>query len=135
MVSALADAARSGIDVRVLMPASAFSPVHRAAEINYTKFLEAGIKLYEYKTLMHTKTMTIDGQWSVIGSANLDNRSRSINNENNFGVSDPVLATYLEHTFMSDTTFADEITLADWKKNSFFNDILARLSLILVKQY
>jgi cardiolipin synthase len=135
MLEALIDAAHSGVKVRVMLPASAFSPVHRAAEINYSKMLDAGFEVYEYKTLLHTKTMSVDGMWSVIGSANIDNRSRSINNENDFGVADPALAKALESTFAADTAFATQVTKEEWEKHRILDTLLAYLSLPLVKQY
>ncbi|MBV9159316.1 MAG: hypothetical protein JO019_01830 [Candidatus Kaiserbacteria bacterium] len=135
MRNALEDAARRGVDIRVLIPAPHSSPVHHASEASYSELLKSGIRIYEYPGLLHTKTLVADDIWSIIGSANLDNRSRAINEENDMGVSDPVLAKQLYATFASDTATSTEVTKDAWAKRAFWEYIPSRLSLLFVKQY
>ena len=48
------------------------------------------MEIYEYQpTMLHAKTMVVDGAWSIIGSANFDNRSLDMNDEVNIGIADP----------------------------------------------
>ena len=135
LLDVLENAARSGVDVRVMVPKTVFSPVGHAAEINYSSMLDAGIKLYEYQTLMHTKTITIDGVWSIIGSSNFDNRSRHINNENVFAISDTAFAKEIEASFQKDVGFSQEITKDSWGTRWLIWSWYAYLSGIFAKQY
>ncbi len=69
----------------------------------YDALLEAGFEIYEYEpTMMHVKAMVIDGVWSVIGSANFDNRSFELNDELTIGVADRELAAALTADFDRD---------------------------------
>src|SRR6185503_10842426 len=69
----------------------------------YQDLLDQGIELYEYQpTMMHTKTMVADGAWSLVGSANFDNRSLELNDEMNVAVSDRALAARLLQDFEQD---------------------------------
>lgn len=59
----------------------------------YGDLLKAGAEIYEYEiSMIHAKTMVIDEVWSVVGSANLDNRSFGINDEVNLAILDPQVA-------------------------------------------
>ncbi|HKN59416.1 MAG TPA: phospholipase D-like domain-containing protein, partial [Gemmatimonadaceae bacterium] len=77
-------AAHRGVDVRVLTVSSKtdVKTTWYAGRTYYEKLLEGGVKIYEYQpTMMHSKTMVVDGMWSSIGSMNFDNRSLSFNDE------------------------------------------------------
>src|SRR4030095_12706487 len=77
VATALRDAARRGVDVRLLLPGrsdSGFSLA--AARSHYTAMLEAGVKIYEFGgAVLHAKSAVVDGVWTVIGSSNVDHRS------------------------------------------------------------
>lgn len=85
MQNALRACAHRGDDTTIIFPARNDSRVVAAAsESYYSELLEAGVKIYEYPGgLLHTKSMTIDGCVTLIGSANLDRRSFDLNYENN----------------------------------------------------
>jgi cardiolipin synthase len=71
--------------------------VRKASQTSFGRALTAGIKIHEYRgALMHAKTITVDGRWSSVGSANLDRRSFALNHELNLAVEDPALAGELE---------------------------------------
>lgn len=111
----------SGLDVRMLVPNALndSQAVYHASRYLYEKLLSAGVKIYEYQpTFLHSKSIVIDGSWSIIGSANMDNRSRKLNEENIFGVADKILGTLLEDTFLEDLSKAKQIDLVEWKKRS-----------------
>lgn len=65
---------------------------------------------------MHAKTMTVDGAWSIIGSANLDNRSLDLNDEVNIGVADSAFAAELTRTFEKDLRRCRQLTLDEWRR-------------------
>ena len=61
-----------------------------ASRSYYADLLAAGVKVYEYEGgLLHTKSLTLDGEVTLIGSANMDRRSFDLNYENNILFSDP----------------------------------------------
>jgi cardiolipin synthase len=74
ILDAFADAARRGVDVKIILPATSDSSMAlNAARHNYSGLLEAGVKIYERrKALLHAKTAVIDGVWSTVGSTNMD---------------------------------------------------------------
>src|SRR5206468_8968413 len=68
-------AAKRGVDVRVLTVSSKtdVKTTWYAGRTYYEKLLEGGVKVYEYEpTMMHAKTLVVDGMWSAIGSMNFD---------------------------------------------------------------
>ncbi|HUQ12189.1 MAG TPA: phospholipase D-like domain-containing protein [Steroidobacteraceae bacterium] len=115
---ALADAAKRGVSVRILLPAySDFSGVFYAGRAHYGGLLKSGVKLYELESaFLHSKSIVVDGVWSSIGSTNFDWRSFVHNNEISVCVIDEPFAAAMARTFEIDLREAKEITLASWKK-------------------
>ena len=133
---ALQDRARAGVDVRILVPkGNIWQPVLTAQQIHYDDLIKAGVKLYEYNEYVHSKTLTADGAWSLVGSANIDSRSRVLNDENVLGIADPEFAAELEAVFMRDLEFSQELTIEKWNKRSIFKKALAYASYLFAKQY
>ena len=123
----LRDAARRGVDVRVLTAGEHTDQpmVRRAGRHRYEALLEAGVRIYEYApTMIHAKTFVVDGAWSGIGTINLDNRSLALNDEVMLITPDPRIAMTLENAFARDLARSHEIGLAEFADRSF----LARLS-------
>lgn len=84
ILEALQKKAKEGVDVKIIVPGKYTDAPHTrwASHTFYTPFLKAGIRIYEYQpSRMHAKAIVIDEKWSIIGSANLDNRSSKINLE------------------------------------------------------
>jgi cardiolipin synthase A/B len=111
----LADAARRGVDVRILTagPKTDVKTTTWAGRARYEELLSAGVRIWEYQpTMIHSKTFVIDGLWSTIGSMNFDNRSLAFNNETNVMVLDSAFAVRMEQSFAEDLTYSKEITLA-----------------------
>ena len=118
---ALTQAAKRGVRIRVLVEGDLTDakPVKYAGRASYAHLLEQGIEIHEYQpTMMHAKTMVVDGTWSMFGSANFDNRSMELNDEMNIAVSDPPLAARLLQDFERDLTRAKKLTLDDWRRRS-----------------
>ena len=108
MQSALCTAARRGVETTVIFPARNDSRfVGAASRSYYADLLNAGVRIMEYQNgLLHTKSLTVDGDVALIGSANMDRRSFELNYENNILVYDKHLtgeirrrqAEYLAHS-------------------------------------
>jgi cardiolipin synthase len=88
--SALCATAYRGVDTTIVFPARNDSwIVAWASRSYYSDLLAAGVKIYEYQGgLLHTKSLTVDGELTLIGSANMDRRSMELNYENNILVYD-----------------------------------------------
>jgi cardiolipin synthase A/B len=128
---ALAQAARRGVDVRILTPGSRSDvPSTRfASRAYYGELLAAGIRIYEYTaTMMHAKTIVADGVFSSIGSMNFDNRSLRIDDELNLLVYDSATAAGLEASFRNDLLSAHEITAERHAQRSWLERLGERLA-------
>jgi cardiolipin synthase len=93
MQEALCASARRGVATIIVFPARNDSPlVAAASRSHYAGLLEAGVRVFEYQEgLLHTKSLTLDGEVTLIGSANMDRRSFDLNYENNILLYDPAL--------------------------------------------
>lgn len=120
LLAALRDAARRGVDVRLILPSKTDSwLVMYAGRSYYEDLLEAGVRIFERKArLLHSKTAVIDGVWATVGSTNLDWRSLSTNAEVNAIVLGPEFAAQLEHVFSEDLAASEEITREAWSRRS-----------------
>jgi len=85
MQAALCASAYRGVETTIIFPARNDSWIVGAASRSYySDLLAAGVRIFEYEGgLLHTKSLTIDGEISLIGSANMDRRSFELNFENN----------------------------------------------------
>ncbi len=124
----LIDAAKRGVDVRLLLPAVCDVPLLRhAAHGAYGRLLRAGVRVFEYeRTILHAKTMVCDGHISLVGSANLDFRSLWFNAECNLLIADETTAGQFESWFLSDLADSTEITWAVWQARSLGHRLLDR---------
>ncbi|ESQ09976.1 MAG: hypothetical protein N838_19425 [Thiohalocapsa sp. PB-PSB1] len=93
MQAALCAAARRGTNTSIIFPARNDSWIVAAASRSYySDLLTAGVHIFEYLGgLLHTKSLTLDGAITLIGSANMDRRSFELNYENNILFYDPAL--------------------------------------------
>jgi cardiolipin synthase A/B len=130
--------ARAGVDVRIMMPDSHTDakPIRAASHSYYTDMLNAGVRIFEYQqTMMHLKHVVVDGKWSVVGSANMDIRSKELNEENVLGVLDEDFAQQLERTFERDLQQCKEIVRAEWRKRGPGARIMERICVLFAEQY
>ncbi len=117
----LEDAVRRGVKVRLLVEGDITDamPVKYASRHYYDRLLELGIEFYEYQpTMMHTKTLVVDGIWSMFGSANFDNRSLELNDELNVAVTSRELASRLLQDMEQDLKVSHRLELATWRNRS-----------------
>lgn len=110
----LAEAARSGVDVRVLLPAHNNWPlVGTVSRTGYRGLMEAGVRLFEWQgPMIHAKTVVADGVWSRIGSSNLNAASLLGNWEIDIGVLGQDFARQMEGLFLADLASSVELVLA-----------------------
>jgi len=118
---ALQMAALQGVDVRLLLPrCSNHKLALYAGRSFYDELLEAGVRIFEYLPGMnHAKTMVVDHELGLVGSANMDVRSFRLNFEVHMLVSDRRIAAELERSFFEDVEKAEEIVLTSWRDRSW----------------
>jgi cardiolipin synthase len=136
--TAVTERARKGVDVRVLVPGNHTDaiPVQSAGRSYYQELLEAGVRIFEYQpAMMHAKTTVVDGAWSIVGSANLDERSMELNEENVLGIADKDFAQAIERGVTEDFSRSREILLEDWEKRSILRRCMERACKVLIEQY
>lgn len=134
----LKERARAGVDVRILLPNKYIDgkTIRWASHRYFEEFLKSGVKIYEYQpTMIHSKTIVIDGKFSVVGSANLDIRSTELNKENVLCILEDDFAGELERTFIQDISHAKEMKLGSWKKRPFWRRLRERFSALFEEQY
>lgn len=134
---AIIAAARRGVRVEVVMPGPYTDAklIQAATRAYYDELLEAGVRIFEYQPgRFHEKTLTVDGRWSVIGSANMDNRSANLNIENVFAIEDPALARALEEELAFSKGRAREVTLQSFRPNPL-ETLYFHAARIFAKQY
>jgi len=129
ILSALIQAAQRGVDVRVLLPWESNHPTADwLARGYFGTFLRSGVRIFGFQNAMiHAKTATIDGQWSTVGTANLDRLSLAGNYEINIEIYDQKFATVMEHIFEIDLTNAFELTLERWSNRPWYERAGERL--------
>lgn len=119
--SALVAAARRGVDVQLLTTGAHnnITLARLASRATYARLLGAGVRIFEYgPTMLHAKSIVIDGAWCSLGSANVDACSLRRNLEANIGTCDAALVTEAERAFTTDVANAHEVTLANWRMRS-----------------
>jgi cardiolipin synthase len=134
---ALVDAVGRGVDVKVIVPGkhSDHLLTRRSSRRIYGELLKHDAQIYEYKPAMiHTKSLVVDGLWSVVGSTNFDSRSFGINDEMNIAALDEGLADRLEQDFQRDLAASRRITYKKWKRRPIFERIHEWLGWILERQ-
>ena len=136
-IDLLVAARRRGVDVRIMV-----AGIHNdnwLARQNsvrlYGPLLKAGIQILEYNhTMLHQKTMVVDGVWSTVGTTNFDSRSFAHNEESNVCVCDGALARELEALFKADVAGCDVVTLGAWRKRGILAKSLEAVASLLQEQ-
>jgi cardiolipin synthase len=115
-IDALIAAAKRGVDVRIMLPGVSDSGlVFYAGHDLYTPLLDGGVKIFQLKlAVLHAKTAVIDGNWSTVGSSNIDMRSFMHNSELNVVVLGDDFGRAMESAFAEDTRNSNEITVQAW---------------------
>jgi cardiolipin synthase len=111
-IKVLCDAAERGVQVRVLVPGPHIDKefVRVAGRGAYDALLDCGVDIFEYQpTMLHAKTLCIDGAWSSVGSVNFDNRSFQLHDEATLCVQSERFAAQLTERFESDLDASEAI--------------------------
>ena len=123
---ALEDARRRGVRIRILVESDVTDhrSVKYASREAYEDLLERGVEIYEYTpTMMHTKTLVVDGVLSIFGSANFDNRSLELNDEVNVAVMSRQLAARFLQNVEQDLRVSNRLALETWRKRPFIDKV------------
>jgi cardiolipin synthase len=84
---------------------------------------------------MHAKTVVVDDAWVLVGSANMDERSMEINEENLLGVAEPEFTRAAAEGLEEDFGRAREIQLDAWRRRPAYKRVLEKAAHILIEQY
>ncbi len=135
---ALVAAVKRGVDVQVMVPGSHIDlPMVRFASwSHYGELLKGGVHIYEYvPTMLHNKTVVIDGIYSTIGSINFDTRSMNSNAEEALAFYDRGFAAKMEGMFQNDKKSCREITYEQWDDRGIHRRIIETMSWIWEPYY
>jgi cardiolipin synthase len=129
-LQALLSAVYRGVQVRLLVPTCTDHPVVLwAGRSFYERLITAGVEIYEHdETMLHSKTMVIDGAWAMVGSANMDERSFRINFEVTTMLFSEDLAQELYRDFEALRTRSRPVTLDDVRARSFVETLLVGMA-------
>lgn len=119
--AALCDAAGRGVRVRILVPGAEGDKqlVRAAGRESYAELLDCGVAIYEYgPTMLHAKSLVVDGAWSSVGSVNFDNRSFQLQDEATLCVQDDGFAAELTAQFERDLERSERIEPGRWEDRS-----------------
>ncbi len=125
LVTALETAANRGVRVRLMVPAVG---EHRwmivAGRGYYESLLESGVEIYEYQRgPLHSKTLTIDGLWSLVGTPNFDTRSLLLNFEVGAVLYGPKPAGLLEEQFADDLRQSVRVDPVEFRRRANFHKL------------
>lgn len=118
-------AAHRGVDVKIILPAASdFPTVDLGGRTFFHQLLKAGVRIYLYSgKMLHTKSIVIDGEWSTVGTLNLDHISLMYNFEANLVSSNKQFAAELLRHFENDLKDTVEVTLPEWNRRFFVEKI------------
>jgi cardiolipin synthase len=130
IMDALLISAKSGVKVKLIVPNNSDSKLVNAAACSYyLELLKSGVEIYRYtKGFVHAKTMVIDNEIAIVGTANMDVRSFDLNFEVSAIVYDEEIADQLKATFYNDLEDTSQIDLKQWQKRPTFHKFLDKLA-------
>ena len=123
--------------VEIITPGPDFDAhtVRAVGKARWKPLLEAGARFYEYQPARyHCKYLLVDHCWASVGSANLDNRSLSLNEEANLNVLDKEWVAAHSRVFDEDKARSREVTLRDWHRRPFEEKVRGNLASIFRQQ-
>lgn len=130
MVAALKDAAKRGVEVRLLLNGgkSDHPFLEHATRAFYEPLMDAGIRIFEWRRgVLHAKTAVVDGVWGTIGSFNLERLSLAFNHEVNAVFADPRLGATLEDSFRLDCGHCREVDPAEFRRRPLWQKAVERV--------
>jgi cardiolipin synthase len=135
MLEALRMAARSGVDVRIMIPNMPDHPfVYRTTLYNAGRLIKEGAKVYIYENgFLHAKTLTVDGEVCTAGSTNFDIRSFRLNFESNAFIYDRGITGRMNAQFEEDMKLSREYTQEDRDNISLYERMAESISRLLTE--
>jgi cardiolipin synthase A/B len=132
-MNVLMEAAKRGVDVRLVLPSISDSwVVISAGRAKYQPLLDSGVKIYELSgALLHAKTTVVDGVWSTVGSSNMDWRSFGLNKEVNAVILGPAVGDEMQKQFAQDLKSAEPITKIAWADRPILEKAKERIAVLL----
>lgn len=137
MQGALVAAAHRGVETTIIFPARNDSwQVAAASHSYYLELVKAGVNIYEYTGgLLHTKSMTVDDDVMLIGSANMDRRSFDLNYENNILLCDAKLTDALrerQEQYLASSNLVSQAEIEAWSVfRRLWNNLIGMLGPVL----
>jgi cardiolipin synthase A/B len=136
-LDALADAARRGVQMRILVPGEHIDSetVRQASRAQWGPLLEAGAHIAEYQpTMFHVKGLVVDELVASVGSTNFDIRSFRLNDEANLNVLHRGLAQQQRQVFDADWRKARKVSLQAWQNRPLLERAQERWASLLRSQ-
>lgn len=129
LLHAICTAAQRGVDVSIILPSKSDSfMVQWASRAFFSDLLESGIKLYKfYGGLLHTKSVLIDDELSLVGTVNLDMRSLWLNFELTAVIDDNEFGQQLRQLQNSYISQSNLLDIEKWKNRPIWHPIIERL--------
>ncbi|VFP88400.1 cardiolipin synthase [Candidatus Erwinia haradaeae] len=129
LLHAICTASYRGVDVRIVVPRHNDSLLVRwASRAFFSELLEAGVKIYQFEGgLLHSKSILVDGQLSLIGTVNLDMRSLSLNFEITLAIDDNSCGKDLarvQDDYISQSRLVNALL---WSQRAYWKRIVERL--------
>ena len=134
---ALTSIARRGVVVTIIVPGPDTDQrwVRLASRRMWGPLLAAGVRIFEYRpSMMHAKVIIIDGEWALLGTTNMDNRSFEHNDEINVAMRDRAVAGRLLADYERDLIDSTEMTLERWQRRPLWEKIVGPFVWILERQ-
>jgi cardiolipin synthase A/B len=136
-IQTLVEALQRGVQVDILVPGSDTDAllVRAVGKTRWPRLFEAGARFYEYQPArFHCKHFIVDDCWASVGSANLDNRSLSLNEEANLNVLDERFVCEQRRVFEDDLSQSREVTYEEWKRRPMREKIKGHLGALIRQQ-
>jgi cardiolipin synthase len=133
----LLEALHRGVKIEIITPGTDTDAqlVRAVGKTRWRPLLEAGARFFEYQPArFHCKYLLVDDVWASVGSANLDNRSLSLNEEANLNILDRKFVTAHARVFEEDKGHSREITLRDWQARPWREKLKGRLASVMRSQ-
>ena len=126
-----------GVEIQIIVPGqkSDHALTRNSSRRLYGDLLAVGAKIYEYApTMMHAKTLVVDGVWSVVGSTNFDNRSFGLNDEVNLAACDEKLAARITADFERDRAESVPVSYEEWRRRPILERAHELFGMLLERQ-
>ncbi|WMY95261.1 MAG: cardiolipin synthase [Arsenophonus sp.] len=137
LIHAICSTAMRGVEVLMVIPNKNNSfLVGWASRAFYSELLEAGVKIYQFNDgLLHTKSISVDGQLSLIGSVNLDMRSLCLNFEITVVIDDERFSNHLTLIQYNYINRSIALIHENWEKRPLWNRLMERICYFLAHYY